>query len=831
MEDFKKLIKEKENPRRKGFDSKSKTWKPHKSAEGGTDTIGWGHKLTPAEQAGGYVVIGKEKVPFNELTEAKNNALFEQDWNNNTQLATTFINEKGDWNSLSEPQKLVSTELFFNMGPNKAKQFKTFRDKIIAQDEGFIEEINRTYTNPEGKTRSLTERTDPIKAWYRGQTKKEEAPGKQSSVFTGEKINVAGTDLDGIFTNEIESQYGKRPKEVIKETETVAKETPNFYANQNLPNAPQDLGVVELPPDKIITPYRETIKEDVTVQPQPINMPERMPYQRSENERMQEAARRSMMQGNEEERMADYEEALFQSKKGGMAGNPFYPARIVEPTPPPMQTAQRMMGGRMRYAQGGTVNQAQGLASLGRGGDSTLVHMQPQEVAGLQQLAQANGTSLTRNPMTGMPEAFSLKGMFKAALPIAAGYFAGPAGFAGMSAGTGSAITAGALTGAGVAAASGDDVLAGGLSGGLGGYSGMGLESALMGTGAAVPTAGVDSTINPALVSSSAPITSTASAGSIGSFNPALDSTLTTAGGGGASLTPGNVFDPNINRGAGFLDRVATNLQESATRGAGVGEMQGGRYLTGGVTPAGPMKVAMKLGSPIASMGLGGLEASDFYDEPDFSDPRDKYNPYSKLNLNKDTGISTALAADTGLRLFAEGGNVAGDQKQALNLNSGSNVAGNNAGLRGLNLNTGMMGVSAADLAAAAIAAKPKTPPMKLAMGQGLRPEDAIMQGPAQNYDRLIDGSYRKRYAQGGYLKGPGDGMSDDIPATINGDEPAALADGEFVVPADVVSHLGNGSSEAGSKQLYAMMDRIRKARTGRESQGKEIKPGKYMPR
>jgi hypothetical protein len=73
--------------------------------------------------------------------------------------------------------------------------------------------------------------------------------------------------------------------------------------------------------------------------------------------------------------------------------------------------------------------------------------------------------------------------------------------------------------------------------------------------------------------------------------------------------------------------------------------------------------------------------------------------------------------------------------------------------------------------------------------------------------------------------------MSDDIPATINGDEPAALADGEFVIPADVVSHLGNGSSEAGSKQLYAMMDRIRKARTGRESQGKEIKPGKYMPR
>ena len=154
-------------------------------------------------------------------------------------------------------------------------------------------------------------------------------------------------------------------------------------------------------------------------------------------------------------------------------------------------------------------------------------------------------------------------------------------------------------------------------------------------------------------------------------------------------------------------------------------------------TPAGKMETIAKLGSPVTSLGLGGLEASDFINEPDFNDPRDKYNPYSKLNLSNDTGISEAMSRDTGLRLLAKGG----------------------------------------------------------------------------------------------YLQGPGDGMSDDIPATINGDEPAALADGEFVVPADVVSHLGNGSSEAGSKQLYAMMDRIRKARTGRESQGKEIKPGKYMPR
>jgi hypothetical protein len=86
-------------------------------------------------------------------------------------------------------------------------------------------------------------------------------------------------------------------------------------------------------------------------------------------------------------------------------------------------------------------------------------------------------------------------------------------------------------------------------------------------------------------------------------------------------------------------------------------------------------------------------------------------------------------------------------------------------------------------------------------------------------------------YSDGGQmLKGGGDGMSDSIPATIDDKQPARLADGEFVVPADVVSHLGNGSTDAGAKQLYSMMDKVRQARTGRKSQGKQIKAGKYLP-
>ena len=85
-------------------------------------------------------------------------------------------------------------------------------------------------------------------------------------------------------------------------------------------------------------------------------------------------------------------------------------------------------------------------------------------------------------------------------------------------------------------------------------------------------------------------------------------------------------------------------------------------------------------------------------------------------------------------------------------------------------------------------------------------------------------------YKKGGYLSGPGDGMSDSIPATIEGKQPARLADGEFVVPADVVSHLGNGSTKAGAQRLYSMMDKVRRARTGTPKQGRQIKPEKYMP-
>ena len=86
-------------------------------------------------------------------------------------------------------------------------------------------------------------------------------------------------------------------------------------------------------------------------------------------------------------------------------------------------------------------------------------------------------------------------------------------------------------------------------------------------------------------------------------------------------------------------------------------------------------------------------------------------------------------------------------------------------------------------------------------------------------------------YSDGGrLLKGPGDGVSDSIPATIGGKQAARLAEGEFVIPARIVSELGNGSTDAGAKRLYAMMDRIKAKRRKTKDIAADTKSYHYLP-
>jgi hypothetical protein len=135
----------------------------------------------------------------------------------------------------------------------------------------------------------------------------------------------------------------------------------------------------------------------------------------------------------------------------------------------------------------------------------------------------------------------------------------------------------------------------------------------------------------------------------------------------------------------------------------------------------------------------------------------------------------------------------------------------------------------------ASLLSQGRTTPEELAAYYGNNPDypeyAGVTAGDVRGFakDLGIEG-----YAQGGdingyYLGGTTDGMSDQIPATIDNNQPAALSDGEFVIPADVVSHLGNGNSDAGAKNLYNMMDRVRTDRTGNPNQGRQIDPNKYL--
>lgn len=122
--------------------------------------------------------------------------------------------------------------------------------------------------------------------------------------------------------------------------------------------------------------------------------------------------------------------------------------------------------------------------------------------------------------------------------------------------------------------------------------------------------------------------------------------------------------------------------------------------------------------------------------------------------------------------------------------------------------------------------------PAEVAAATGANAADVQAQ-----YEAALAGM-NDRYAAGGeitmakgrYLQGATDGMADELPAQIGQNQPAALSHGEFVIPADVVSHMGNGNSDAGAKKLYQMMDKIRMARTGTKKQGKKINPDKFMP-
>jgi hypothetical protein len=502
---------------------------------------------------------------------------------------------------------------------------------------------------------------------------------------------------------------------------------------------------------------------------------------------------------------------------------------------------------------------AQGIASLGRYGDTTLMHMRPDEVQQLTAISRANGGDITINPDTGMPEAF-LGNFLKAAAPIAAGYFTGGAGTSlfGLGA-TGSAIAAGALTGAGIAALSGDNILGGAFTGGLGGMTGGGLNTAV--SKASLSPGMTTGQLNKELIS---PYTQ--AGGSLAGKGVGQASTMTAADATSGLATGGGYNPATGSFGASPVSNIAYTGQTSAM------EPIQNALSRSTVTP-GISDVAREFGGGSEAMGYGkmGLAglgvaggAGAFDPEPiELGQDKDKYDPTRRLNLGMDTGIDEALKRDTGLRLLAQGGmvnnyanggpamygmtpaapppqygiiDVGGkfvktsdkpgpglisdsDFKQQYQTTTAQqNQQGGGGGGGGMdpNLAPGGQGADDKGMNSGAISA--------LAAGFAQQQTNPPTKSQTLGLEALAGGGYLET---GGEV---GDGMSDEIEATIEGEQEARLSDGEFVIPADVVSHLGNGSSDAGAKRLYEMMDKIRMARTGTKKQGKEINPERFMP-
>jgi hypothetical protein len=328
--------------------------------------------------------------------------------------------------------------------------------------------------------------------------------------------------------------------------------------------------------------------------------------------------------------------------------------------------------------------------------------------------------------------------------------------------------------------------------------------------------------------------------------------------GAGITAATGGAAAPwMIGLGMGGLETVRTGSLEKGLM-AGLGAY-GGAGLAGGLAAAGaasPTAAAQALGTPAAT-GAGSQAAMLASQNAGFGQ--------AGIDALASSAGTAAGAAPVATNVFSAGANALGTE------------AGRSAALSSMG---GGMGAAKYGLAALSPTLQPDDP--KPYDGGGPNPYEYDYDPNNQMYTRVAPGSRARdmmppalapittmamggpieemsdrnqmqtmmanggqMFARGGVshlgdysdggrlLKGPGDGVSDSIPATIANKRPARLADGEFVVPARIVSELGNGSTEAGARKLYAMMDRVQKARgktTGKDRVAVNSRAEKLLP-
>lgn len=446
-------------------------------------------------------------------------------------------------------------------------------------------------------------------------------------------------------------------------------------------------------------------------------------------------------------------------------------------------------------AEGGLAAAAQSVQDKGRKGDSMLIHMSPEEVRGLQAIAMQHGGSLTINPRTGLVEANFLRSI----LPMVAGAALAATGVG--------APLAALMVGGGTALFTGS--LQQGLMAGLGAFGGAGIGSALSAAGAAT-TAG--QTITPQLAGATAvtPQVATAAASPY-----ALGTGASGIGLKGAAASGLTTAAAPVSTVAGAITPAAAPItfgnMASGVKALGT-EAGRSAFMT---AAGGPMGLATKVGPAVA----GSMFSAE---EPDAGGkkPQEYIRPYSfdfdRADADPEFKYSTGAPGESTAekRYFTPEFKGLGVFK-----------AGTEPG-------PSFYGKPTAEQLA--LYSKPKDSPLGLKAGGlaglgrgGLR--DGAFIVPADVVAHLGNGSNdagQKILARGlgsRPIKGKGDGMSDSIPTSIEGKQPARVADGEAYIPPEVVKKVG-------SKRLYAMMDKIRQARTGTKKQAPEVNPRQFMP-
>jgi len=458
--------------------------------------------------------------------------------------------------------------------------------------------------------------------------------------------------------------------------------------------------------------------------------------------------------------------------------------------------------GQMRLAKGG-------LASLGRGKDTMLVHMTPGEVRGLQQLALAHGGSLTINPHTGLVEAGFLSSM----LPTLIG--AGLMMIPGMQ-----PLGAAAITGAGYGVATGS--LKKGLMAGLGAYGGAGLGGSLGGMGAEALATTPESYATALGVDGAAT--------GAGSQAAMLADQTKDFGLQGLQATAEGAVPNSTIQLPKYADMNMAQRADSIGRGfQQVNPFSDTFNKTAATDFLGKNK--MPLASAFAGPAMEAMKPQSMTPMKPEPDRYDRELARYHLAPNYQAYVAPRPNPYYSAVYAAKGGDVSRMAVGGKTLSRKPNIP--DVGIIPLdNITTASLSPNEAARARMEAVARranltPYTPAKTAIRGLG------DIGAPTSMMANGGIAALPSEYAAGGkLLQGPGDGMSDSIPAVIKGPRPqrAALAQGEFVVPADVVSHLGNGSTDAGAKRLYAMMNNIRKARTGTKKQGKQINAAHFMP-